>query len=352
MTRSNKYAEDPTRCAEILRVALPQMTRQTAGAHPIAYAVWFEHVSGRNPRLSEALNQATQGGKLLDEATTWRLYREHVAEIDEESAQRVAEGIRRIMKDVSDSAGAAGSKTEDFGSSLSRFAESVGQGDGPNSGALQDVMAHTQEMRAAVGQLKSRLDASQQEIEKLRSEVDRVRTEALVDVLTGLPNRRAFDQAMTATLGHHGATVSLLVCDIDHFKKINDTHGHLFGDTVLKLVAQALRSSLKPPQLAARVGGEEFAILVPGESVQAAMQLAERIRSTIAASRIRRKDSQEPIGQVTLSLGVATLQPGENAEAWFERADRALYVSKAQGRNRVTLADGAAPGQPTSEKPA
>jgi diguanylate cyclase len=348
MTQASKYPEDPARCAEILRVALPQMTRQTAGAHPVAFAVWFEHVSGRNPRLSEALNLATQGGKLLDDATTWRLYQDHIAEIDEASAQRVADNIRRIMKEVSESAGAAGSKTDVFGNSLSRFAESVEQGQAPNNNALQEVLARTQEMRDAVGQLKGRLDASQQEIEKLRSEVDRARTEALVDVLTGLPNRRAFEQALAAALAA-GASASLIVCDIDHFKRINDTHGHLFGDTVLKLVAQALRSGVKAPQMAARVGGEEFAILVPGETLQAAAALAERMRGTIAASRIRRKDSTETIGQVTLSFGVAALAGDENGDAWFERADRALYVSKANGRNRVTIANGTTSGLPQSE---
>ena len=343
--RNTKYPEDAAKCAEILRVALPQMTRQAAGAHPVSYAVWFEHLSGRNAQLSDAMANATRDGQVLDEATTWRLYQDHVTDIDEKSAQRVAEGIRRVMKDMGESAQAAGQQTDAFGDSLTKFASSVERGETPDATALQDVLAHTQDMRSAVGQLKDRLDASQQEIARLRSEVDRARNEALIDVLTGLPNRRAFDQSLAQALASP-QPVSLLVADIDHFKRINDNHGHLFGDTVLKLVAQALKNSVSPPHLAARVGGEEFAILAPGADIKTAHALAERIRNTIAASRIRRKDSAEPIGQITLSLGVADMRRGEGAEAWFERADRALYVSKASGRNRVTLADNTAHSQP------
>ncbi|MBL8327212.1 MAG: GGDEF domain-containing protein [Rubrivivax sp.] len=343
MQNPNKYPESPAKCAEILRVALPQMTRQSAGAHPVSYAVWFDHTSGRNPRLSEALAGATAGGKVLDEATTWKLYHEFVADADEQAAQRVADGIRRVMKEMAESAKAAGAQTDVFGDSLSRFADSVERGEAPDGDVLTQVLAQTQEMRSAVGQLRNRLEASQQEIEKLRSEVDRARTEAMVDVLTGLPNRRAFEQALQSSLSRPDEPACLLMADIDHFKKINDSYGHLFGDTVLKLVAQALRNSLSAPQMAARVGGEEFAILTPGMDLAGAAALAERIRATIAGSRIRRKDSAEPIGQITLSLGVARLQAGEDAEDWFERADRALYTSKAGGRNRVTLADNAGP---------
>jgi diguanylate cyclase len=337
MSPPNKYPEGPAQCAEILRVALPQMTRQAAGAHPVSYAVWFEHASGRNPRLNSAIAELTQGGAVLDEASTWRLYREFVADLDEQAAQKVAEGIRQVVSQMSDSAKAAGAQTHRFGDSLARFSDSVANGHAPDAGALEDVLQHTEGMREAVGQLQDRLLASQREIERLRSEVDRARIEARVDALTGLPNRRAFEIAIAEL--QVALPASLLVADIDHFKKINDTYGHLFGDTVLKVVAQALKTCVGDPQVAARVGGEEFAILVPGSAVDAARLLAERIRTTIASSRIRRKDSQESIGQITVSLGVALRREGETAEAWLERADRALYASKMGGRNRVSLAE-------------
>jgi diguanylate cyclase len=335
---NRKYADSPTRAAEILRIALPQMTRQAAGAHPISYAVWYEHVSGRNAPLSESIARLTAGDAVLDDETTTRLYVDHVADIDEQAAHRVSEGFRKVLADMSASAQAAGAQTDRFGDSLTRFSSAVAQGQAPDAVAMREVLDHTAEMRDAVGQLKSRLAHSQQEIERLRNEVDRARNEALIDALTGLPNRRAFDQRLAATLADAEAGACLVVTDIDHFKKVNDTYGHLFGDSVLRVVAQALRTCVAAPQVAARVGGEEFAVLLPATVADGAREVAEKIRTTIAGSRIRRKDSQASIGQITVSLGVAQRRGGESAEEWFDRADRALYASKQGGRNRVTLA--------------
>jgi diguanylate cyclase len=334
---SRKYPDSPVRSAEILRLALPQMTRQAAAVNPTSYAVWYEHCSGRNAPLSAEIDRLTTNNAVLDEETTARLYFEHVADIDEQAAHRAAEGFRRVLTEMSDSAKAAGAQTDLFGSSLSRFSSQVERGEVPDPAALKDVLSHTAEMQSAVGQLKGRLDHSQREINELRQEIERARSEALVDALTGLPNRRAFDQRLAQLLAEHGTDACLLVTDIDHFKKINDSFGHLFGDTVLRVVAQALKGCMNEPQIAARVGGEEFAVLLPGTEVAVAQQVAEKIRATIAGSRIRRKDSQESIGQVTVSLGVAQRRTGESAEAWYERADQALYASKQGGRNRVTV---------------
>lgn len=337
MSSSHRYPEGQAQCAEILRIALPQMTRQAAGPHPISYAVWFEHASGRNPRLAQAIAAMTRDGGVLDDDKTWQLYRDHVADVDELTAARMAAGIREVVSDMSASAREAGAQTASFGNSLARFSNAVDHGTVPDPLLMQDVLKHSAVMRTAMDALQERLLASQQEIERLRSEVDRARTEARVDPLTGLPNRRAFEQAIDQL--ENRARACVLVTDIDHFKKVNDTYGHLFGDSVLRVVAQALRNCVQEGQLAARIGGEEFAILVPAQPATAVKDLAEKIRSTIAGSRIRRKDSQESIGQITVSLGVAERLPGESADSWLERADRALYASKMRGRNQVSLAE-------------
>ena len=251
---------------------------------------------------------------------------------------KASEDFHRVLTDMSASAQAAGAQTDRFEDSLSRLSSSIEQGKLPEAGAMQEVLTHTRDMRGAVSQLKERLDTNQREIERLRAEVDRARADALIDVLTGLPNRRAFDQQLAQALAAPTSGACLLVTDIDHFKKVNDTFGHLFGDNVLRVVARALNDCVIKPYVAARVGGEEFAVLMPGAPLAGAQQVAEKIRTTIAGSRIRRKDSQESIGQITVSLGVAAMRDGESAEGWFERADQALYSSKQAGRNRITLA--------------
>eukprot|EP01034_Spumella_vulgaris_P008128 gene8128-10340_t len=129
----------------------------------------------------------------------------------------------------------------------------------------------------------------------------------------------------------------LMLGDIDFFKRLNDSYGHAFGDQVLRGVAQTMKGIAAAPALAARVGGEEFAVLLPGSTLQQAQALAEQMRQSIAAGRIRRGTSTQDDERVTLSFGVTQLAVGESANEFFERADRALYASKRSGRNCVTV---------------
>ena len=129
----------------------------------------------------------------------------------------------------------------------------------------------------------------------------------------------------------------MVLIDLDHFKQINDRYGHVFGDTVLKAVAQAIRSCVKGRDLVARYGGEEFVVLLPGTDVAGACALAEQVRTTISGARIRRGSTNEMVGAITVSLGVATRRPAEGMQSLVERADQALYRSKTGGRNQVSV---------------
>ena len=169
-----------------------------------------------------------------------------------------------------------------------------------------------------------------------------MREEAQSDALTGLGNRRSFDKALEVCIGNVADTkpLSLMIADIDHFKQINDTFGHVFGDAVLRGIAQVLKANIKGQDAAARYGGEEFVILLPDTPIVGAHAVAEKIRSTIANGRIRRTNGEAAVGGITISLGVATYCAGETAGEFISRADKALYLSKTDGRNRVTLATG------------
>jgi diguanylate cyclase len=208
---------------------------------------------------------------------------------------------------------------------------------------LEELMAHTQQMQLHMARLQQRLADSQREIDQLRSEVQRAREESLVDPLTGLANRRAFDRQLADCLAQAGAEgvprPCLLMMDLDHFKRINDTYGHPFGDQVLRAVAQVLQTVVRAPALAARVGGEEFAVLLPAAELGEARALTERLRATVAASRVRRKGHDEPIERITLSLGVAGWRRGDAPATLVDHADRALYTAKAAGRDRVWISD-------------
>lgn len=169
---------------------------------------------------------------------------------------------------------------------------------------------------------------------KLRLNFERL---ASTDPLTGLWNRRFFrlacEKELARSLGQTG-TFSLLVADIDHFKRINDRHGHLTGDTVLCAIVAAIQADLRPFDLLGRWGGEEFVVLLPDCSPADALEVAERLRAGVQASVLSAPDAS-PI-HVTMSLGVATCQgPGDVLDEIFRRADDALYQAKASGRNRA-----------------
>ena len=140
---------------------------------------------------------------------------------------------------------------------------------------------------------------------------------------------------MPEVASHHGTPLALVLIDIDHFKKFNDTHGHQTGDHVLKFVGSMLKKAVKASDLAARYGGEEFALVLPNTDLSAAVALAESVRVAVAGKRLRKKQSGDDIGNITLSLGVSLYRPGESLSALIKRADDGLYQAKGLGRNQV-----------------
>ena len=168
----------------------------------------------------------------------------------------------------------------------------------------------------------------------------RLHEETRLDPLTGLHNRRAFEemgQREVHMASRETTPLTLLMMDLDHFKQLNDTWGHALGDRALRAFGGVLLTVTGSSDAVARLGGEEFAILLPGRSARSAMALAERLRATVEGLRL---SEGEELVRFTVSVGLSSLRPGEGSlEAMFHRADRALYQAKREGRNRVVLAD-------------
>lgn len=162
---------------------------------------------------------------------------------------------------------------------------------------------------------------------------------AHIDSLTGIPNRRWLEFAFQRERQHcldKNLPLSMLMLDVDHFKIYNDTHGHLAGDLVLQFAALLLREQLRPHDSMARFGGEEFVVLLPGLSLQEAVQVAERLRYCLASLK-QLPNIQPALPGVTISLGIAELSADDDLSSLINKADKALYAAKQQGRNRVCL---------------
>jgi diguanylate cyclase len=337
-----RYSEDRKRSEEVMRLALPLMGRQAAAFNPYSYAIWYEHCAGLNPGLSRALEGRLAIDHLLTDEEVWHLFVEHVVSRDVQTTEAIRDALFRILGDTVASAKAAGDRTADFDQALSDHAQKLSASRPPEAvrEVVADMRSETGKMRAMTAELAAKLKASTEEVTVLKKSLQRAQTDALLDLLTGLKNRRGFEEAALEVQcppsGELKGT-ALLMLDIDGFKRVNDVHGHLLGDKVLCAIAHALKSSVKGRDVVARLGGDEFAVLLPGTALEGATALGRQICSLVGQGRIKRADGGT-VGQVTLSVGIAVAEAGETLDALMDRADKALYTAKRGGRNRVEIA--------------
>ena len=204
-------------------------------------------------------------------------------------------------------------------------------------GASIDENRH---LTAHLRRLKAELRRSSAELAKLRGELRGAVHDALTDPLTGLANRRWFDLELGAVAARAGRSspAHLVMADIDHFKRVNDIHGHDLGDEVLRIVGEVLLANVRRDGLVARVGGDEFGLLLPGACARYTAGIANRLRELLACRPLVMRGFPEVIERITLSIGVAGWHAGESSAEWYARADAALYEAKRRGRNRVSIA--------------
>ena len=201
----------------------------------------------------------------------------------------------------------------------------------------QRLLGETRRMQDANQQLEQKLEASRDDIAGLQRDLDEVRRESMLDPLTKIFNRKSFDEGMLKAFAdaENGTQFCLMLVDIDHFKRFNDTWGHQTGDQVLRLVAMTLKSNIKGKDMAARYGGEEFAAILPETDLEGAVIVADNIRRAVQAKELLKRSTNEKLGRITASFGVAMYKVGDTPSSLIERADRCLYAAKHAGRNRV-----------------
>jgi len=335
-----RYTEPRERSAELLRLALAQMGRHDAAFNPITFAVWYEHTAGTNARLNRAIDECLRGEPRLTDQTMERLYRDFVSEVDEVAMERASTELQRVMSGMAETAARTGSQAGTFGDQLSGLNEALHDNKLESlAPLLSQAMTGTAEMRASAAELQQQVENSRREIDRLRVDLSRARDEALIDPLSRVLNRKGFDQRLRAMLDAAvtpGQAHCLVMMDVDRFKQVNDTHGHVMGDRILQAVAEVMRTTvIDPAHSVARYGGEEFAILLPQSTMDAAVALAELIRQRVSDMKVRDRRTQHVLLTVTISGGVAAMEPGDDASSLVARADQLLYAAKAAGRDRV-----------------
>lgn len=318
------------------------MTRLGLSVNPINYAVCYEYVAGSNYALRQEMEPAIKGKKKLSNEHIEVLYDKFITRFDQRKIEHMQEETRRVLQELLDTVTSVNTSTEKYGESLEQYGTKLE--DKIELFELQQLikslLSETQHMQKSYGRLKKKLEASTKEVMALRKKLQSAQKEAETDPLTGLLNRKGFKNAMRRALNESAEShdsICLLMLDIDHFKGVNDTYGHAFGDAVLRAVASTLQKSVKGQDTVSRFGGEEFAIILPNTPRKGAQQVAENIRQTIERGKIQRSGNNEAVGNITISIGVAEFRQQESIEDLINRADTALYAAKNSGRNRVTV---------------
>lgn len=202
------------------------------------------------------------------------------------------------------------------------------------------ILSETHKLLAANLELQAQLQFAQKRIAAKLGQLENIVSEARMDALTGLKNRRSFNEEINrqfAQRQRQNTTLSLIMLDIDGFKKINDVYGHLAGDLVLQSIAQALSKTIREMDVVCRYGGDEFVVICPGSRLHEAKCAAERLRMSVGSRSVT---LAEGIVQVTASLGVAEVTSTEISEGLIRRADEAMYAAKRAGSNRTFIHDG------------
>ncbi len=338
----NPYIENEEQASEYLRMAISLLPKHKIPLSPLNYRLGYDFVAGKNEALRTALIEVVSQSTNAPTESLWGWYKRFFIQ-DDEALNEVRQGLVSIITnmrgDFEHSSGNLSSYTE----KLNQFAGILHTKTSPEAMAAEvnKVIKETRTTEQSQRQFETQLTHIANEMESLRKELAQVKEESLIDALTGISNRKAFDTTLEQAI--HAARdmkspFCVLLADIDYFKKVNDEYGHIVGDKVLRFVASIFKQCIKGKDMAARFGGEEFAVILPQTELFGALVVAEQIRQTIASGTLKDMRSEEVYGRVTISIGAAQFNADDLPSILLHRADQALYQAKESGRNRVKMA--------------
>ena len=309
---------------------------------PPNYEIWVSHKLGADSSLSGEIEARLASGEEFSDAVNEDLFERYFANT-RLSVQMLAasEGIARELTDIVGTLRNAGDRAGSYSNALDSIATSFESGIDPASfqAVVSQLAAATREMADKNRQLSVQMAASSRQVEALQLTLQTVKVEALTDSLSGLANRKMFDESLRRSMHEAVANqdeLCLLMCDIDHFKNVNDTWGHPVGDQVIRFIAHTLRQHANKDCLAARYGGEEFALIMPRTRLSEAHAIGCMVNQSVKTKRLARRSTGENIGSITISIGIAHHRSEDSLSDFIGRADACLYASKRGGRDRVT----------------
>ena len=335
-----EYTASLEQNAEYLRQILPLMSKNNIAIDPLNFAVFYEYIVGRNISLNKEIDKLLTNQTIFSSKLSIHLFNKYISDTSINSLEKINDTLLELINKTSEAINNTGEKASSATILFQNHSKNLEKNQGLSNikTVLTKIIEETKELAETSQILQSQLDESAIELKSLRQELAQVQEMAKTDALTGLFNRQAFDHKLEEhieTNKHSNSDLCLLFLDLDHFKQVNDTYGHQVGDNVLRYTANLMKQHISKNHCAARYGGEEMAIIMPNTPLKKAMEIAEKIRSSLAQHPLKRKGSKESIGIVTVSIGVSALKPNDSTESLIERADKAMYKAKKNGRNQV-----------------
>jgi diguanylate cyclase len=302
-------------------------------------------VGDPNGLLAHEIERLISKGEQITEAVSEDLAAAYLPKAKlNDQIRDAGDQLSRELEQVARAIDQAQKSSEAYGATLAGASEELTNDQAPEAvkRLVDNLTAATRRVQRENTSLEHRLKDSTSEVNRLKEHLEQVRRDATTDALTNLSNRKAFDAELARArdeAAKTGQPLCLAVLDIDHFKRFNDTWGHQTGDQVIRYVASVIGRLGAAPRFAARYGGEEFGMIFPNESAADIQRTLEDILSEVSSRSLRRRSTNEELGKITVSAGVAQLHGNEGVVSLIERADSALYASKHAGRNRVTSAE-------------
>ena len=327
--------------ARIARKVLDYADRHRSPPKPRAYEVWYTYVTGEDPALSARLESELIKSDVVDLVTIEQLYQDHFLQ------KRLSNSMNRIGDELDAGLRETLGVIRDGLGSNQRFLASLGQAQDKIASAsrnhdakrvVMNLLELGREHATQTATVSGELTKARAQVLELQRELHRLRDTAYLDHLTQISNRRHMDEVLAREIDIAESTsqpLSFALADLDNFKALNDTHGHMIGDAVLKHFAGLLKHSIKGQDIPARYGGEEFAIIFPKTTLFGAARVSDAIRKAFHETEFVLSRDQSPIGRLSVSFGVTQFLPGEATSHLLRRADDLLYQAKRRGRNRV-----------------
>ena len=325
-----------------LRLALPLMSRQHIPITPKNYWVWYTYVAGADGELSRTIDAMLKKGEEFSEEKNEALYRQFCEEKHGGELRQIREALQEALRTILEEVQVLTGQTEEYESFVSRSVDTLSEDASAEEikSLLGKIVDKAKTLESFGRTVRHKLKETTEALEELKKDFEQVKTEAYEDFLTRTPNRKAFNDKLALCIDEASSgnqDLSLLLIDIDDFKRFNDKFGHLIGDEVLKFTARQIREIVKGRDFLARFGGEEFAVILPQTPLAGAAAVGENIRSFFAAAPLKVATTAKDLGTMTVSVGAAHYRQGESSEELLQRSDRALYAAKNGGKNSVVI---------------